>query len=174
MKRLLLVVAGLAVLALFGRNAADLGWFDVPPTATATPVPPWVRTYVANRPDPTGTAMQLTASAPLIGYTPAEWRTPTVTPAPTDPIKRIYLADVPGVPAGVDEAAWHELRRYLDADDRTRYLDTIVTGRALFITTNTAVLLLERKGDLCRVRVAEGRHYGQAGWLLCQWVRERP
>jgi hypothetical protein len=85
------------------------------------------------------------------------------------------LIDSPGpgfVILAIDENSFEQLGKCAEAKD---YFGLAALGAAkqtFIVDHNTAVLILDQKSNIVKVRVIEGERIGQAGWIYSKFIRK--
>lgn len=72
----------------------------------------------------------------------------------------------------IDDAAYDSMMAAVQAKDRVGIIELTAQGRIATVHRGTRLLLLKRGGDTFWVRVQDGPHALQTGWVLRQHVRK--
>lgn len=84
---------------------------------------------------------------------------------------RVYVEGSSEVILAKTKSALDEMTKASTAGDIVGYKAPYLRGEAFFVNSNTKVLVLENTFASVKVRVLEGLHKNDVGWVPYEWVR---
>jgi hypothetical protein len=72
----------------------------------------------------------------------------------------------------IDENSFEQVGKIAEAKDYVGLAALGAAGQTFIVDHNTAVLILDIKSNIVKVRVLEGERIGQAGWIYSKFIRK--
>lgn len=89
--------------------------------------------------------------------------------------KVLYVDGLDWVRVAVDENSFDDLLDASMANDTSRIMQMVSSGRVFMVRNNTKVIVLKtRLPGRVKIEVAEGDKAGMSGWVPVEWVRSVP